>query len=417
MAPIRRTIRRVARKARGPIKAVARAAKREAINQAKRAARQYVSRNPLLGSALRTITGSGDYHFTPSSLVHGNMGTGQAPSFGRTQFRMRRRELIGTVVSSPTAGEFDISTFRVNPGIASTFPWLSGIANNFESWKPHGIALEFVSSSGDAVGSTNTALGTVILAPQYNPYGNDPTDRLTLEGFPGAQSCVPASNLLLGLECRPKDRQATSLLIRNSNVNTASFGSSSDSLFDLCDVFVATVGCQGTSVTLGELWLTYDIELFNPVVPTVLPFNQWLHIEGGGNLPATQLFNADQTGSQGTYRPLLPSDASGVIVPNSSTLTLNNVTPNQFYHVNFRVVTNASGTAPGFSISGTGSPSAMNYAQSPDAGTALASGDSVMYDFYVRFSRGGTQQLSFNTSDTTVIHSLNLDMALSPNDF
>ncbi len=409
MPQVRRTLRRVASKARGPLKAVARAAKREAISQAKKAARSYVSRNPLLGSALRTITGSGDYRFTPSSLVHGTMGTGHSPSFGRTQFRMRRRELIGTVVSSPTAGEFSMATYRVNPGLVATFPWLSGISNNFESWKPHGVALEFVSSSGDAVGSTNTALGTVILAPQYNPYGNDPTDRLTLEGFPGAQSCVPSSNLLLGLECRPRDRQAATLLIRNSNVNTAAFGSSSDSLFDLCDVFIATVGCQGSSVTLGELWITYDVELFNPVVPTTLPYNSWLHIEGNLDGPATQLFKSTMTVQQGLFRPLLPSS----VVPDSSTLTLSNVVPNSTYKCTIVTTANSSGTFPGFSISGTNLV-AGGYHQAPDQGNTAGIGDSIMYEFFFSYTKGGTQTLSIATANTLQFHFLSVDIEMFP---
>jgi hypothetical protein len=39
------------------------------------------------------------------------------------------------------------------------FPWLSNIAQNFESYKLRGLVFEFKSMSGDALTSTNTALG------------------------------------------------------------------------------------------------------------------------------------------------------------------------------------------------------------------------------------------------------------------
>lgn len=57
------------------------------------------------------------------------------------------------------AGTFNYSTWQLNPGQKSLFPWLAGIASNFESYKFHGLVFEYKSMSADALNSTNTALG------------------------------------------------------------------------------------------------------------------------------------------------------------------------------------------------------------------------------------------------------------------
>jgi hypothetical protein len=207
------------------------------------------------------IRGHGDYTVN-RTLGSGSIGT---PSFGTTRITVKRRELLGSIISSPTPGAFQLQKFVVNPGIYETFPWLSGMANNFETWRPSGVIFEFLTLSGTAVGSTNTALGQVIMAPQYNAYALDPTTKVQLEGYPDAVStCVDAS-ALCGIECAKSNRQSDALLVRNANV-VPQAASMSAALFDLCDFYIATNGCQGSSITLGELWVTYEIELWNPIV-------------------------------------------------------------------------------------------------------------------------------------------------------
>ena len=39
-------------------------------------------------------------------------------------------------------------------------------------------------------------------------------------------------------------------------------------LYDFGNFQIATIGLQGTSVNVGELWVTYEIELFKPKVIT-----------------------------------------------------------------------------------------------------------------------------------------------------
>ncbi len=265
---VKKAVRKIAQKAKGPAKRILDAAKREAKNemrQAMKGALVAARRHPLMVAGA-SLAGHGDY--VTNSLMSGS--SQRTPSFGRSRVVMSRRESLGIVYSSSTAGLFSISKYTINPGLASTFPWLSNFTSSFESYKPLGIVFEFKSTSGESVGSTNTALGSVVMGVQYNSYAADPTTRIQLEGFPGAVSVAPFQDALCGVECKVGTRPGNSLLIRNALV--ASPASGTDSLFDVGDFFIATEGCQGTSVALGELWVTYKIELFNPVTP---PYNNW----------------------------------------------------------------------------------------------------------------------------------------------
>lgn len=263
MPNIKKGIRQAANKAKGPAKRIAKAAARQALNELRGGARSFIRGHPLVNAGIRNLLGNGDYQM--NSLVRGN-GRG-VPSFGVSRVIISKREYVGRVVSSPTPGTFLLQKFTINPGLPATFPWLSQIAASFESYKPRGIIFEYKSTSGESVGSTNTALGAVVMAAQYNSFAPDPTSRYQQEAFPNAVSVAPFQDALCGVECKPGLRNSNSLFVRNPSTVTP-VGLASDALFDLADFFISSDGCQGSSVALGELWVTYSIELFNPVLTT-----------------------------------------------------------------------------------------------------------------------------------------------------
>jgi hypothetical protein len=265
---VRRGIKRAARSAGRALKPIAKAAvkaaKQELRNQLGVGAGRLGAR--ALRASRMLLSGQGDYH--ANSIVSGS-NTATTPSFGTTRITMKRRELIGQVVSSSVPGAFTLQKFTVNPADPTTFPWLSQVASVFETWRPNGMAFEFKSTSGTAVGSTNTALGSVILAPQYNPFAMDPINLVQLEGYTDVVVTVPFENAICGVECNPANRQAGALLVRNANV--PAFTLAADTLFDLCDFYVASAGCQGADIVLGEIWVVYSIDLWNPIVPVAPP--------------------------------------------------------------------------------------------------------------------------------------------------
>jgi len=277
----RSALRKIGKQSLTVGKKVGKAAFKAAKNELKQEVRSLINQvKPRLNNVRGLIRGMGDYE-----VLGSNTGGVNQPSFGSTTSTFRKREFVSKIVSSAAAGEFKLDKFTINCGDGTCFPWLSGLANNYESWCPKGIIFEYIPTSGMAVASSNTALGVVVMATQYNPYAVDPNNRVRLEGYPNAVSFAPYQRVCSGVECVPSKRQAETLLIRNSSVGPSTglvIDGGADTLFDLGQFFIATEGVQDSAVTLGELWITYDIQLLNPIVPVSLPFNQGFLVSFSG---------------------------------------------------------------------------------------------------------------------------------------
>lgn len=216
------------------------------------------------------ITGFGDYapiSLEPkqNSLMH-EMDLYGPPSVvnnpASRSVIVRHREFIGDIVTG-TAGAFNLQTFNVNPGLASTFPWLSQMAINFQEWKPLGILFEFRSTSADALNSTNTALGTVVLATDYDATDNVAItfqNKQMMMNHEFSQSAKQSCSILHPLECSPAMNPYSIFHVRNGTEPP----NADLRLTDLGVFGIATFGQQGSNVTIGELWVTYEIEFLKP---------------------------------------------------------------------------------------------------------------------------------------------------------
>lgn len=221
-----------------------------------------------LGKGIGRIIGSGDYVVSGNSLSRSSavtLGHGSVPSFavqGDGSIRVTHREYIGNVVSGP-ANTFSLSAYVLNPGLIQTFPWLRKTAIQYDQWRPNGIVVSFVSSSSSYSGGASQALGTVILATDYDL--NDPLYQDDIQML-NSEFCVSGksdSNIMHPIECDPEQRPVRVLKVRT--------GSHTDNpqWYDLGTLQVATVGVPAANVTLGQLWITYDVtfmkEQLNPL--------------------------------------------------------------------------------------------------------------------------------------------------------
>jgi len=213
------------------------------------------------GNLLGRVTGAGAYQVRSNSLM------GRPPSFGMTSVRVRHQEYLADVYSGfdlvSAATAFDYRQFYINPGLAATFPWLSSIANNFEEYKFHGLIFEFRTTSGQSVASSNTALGTVMMATEYDVLDPPFPSKVAMEAYMFASSTVPSCSVVHAVECQPKQNVDPVLYIRN----TTPPAGADQRLYDLGFFQVATVGMQAAGVNLGEMWVTYDVELLKPKLP------------------------------------------------------------------------------------------------------------------------------------------------------
>jgi hypothetical protein len=212
----------------------------------------------LAGSTLAKWFGHGDYHVKTNSLMGPSSTVGATFSKeGRRGTRIMEREYIGDITSGPLSGgstAFDITGFNLNPTDVTTFPWLSRVASLYDQWEPNGIVFEFISTSSDFNGASQ-ALGAVVMATDYDSFDPPYTSKQQMENADYACSTKPSENLLHGIECDKRERATT--LLYTSTINGAPVTMTTLGRFQ-----VATQGCSVANVTLGELWISYDVTFY-----------------------------------------------------------------------------------------------------------------------------------------------------------
>jgi Viral coat protein (S domain). len=215
----------------------------------------------LANRAQSYISGMGDYDIsgiTQNSLL-GKMSP-TVPQFSNATIsggvRVVHREYIKDILSSQL---FNNEIFPINPGLPSSFPWLSRIAQNFEQYRIHGMIYEFKSGSSDSLNSTNTALGYVIGAVEYNTLNPGYANKLEMENALFCSSTKPSLGMITAVECQPIQTPVSVMYVRTGFESTAVYDRR---LFDLGIFNIATVGMQADGANLGELWVSYDIELY-----------------------------------------------------------------------------------------------------------------------------------------------------------
>jgi len=214
-----------------------------------------------LGSAadrvLGTVFGNGSYKVNYNSITRAG-GPPQFVNLSKSRSTVvTHREFVQDITGS--TGFFS-TVFAISPTNATLFPWLALIGQNYEEYRIHGMLFEFKSTSGNSVSSTNTALGTVIMATQYNPNDLPFTSKITMENYEMATSDGPMRSFLHPLECKPALTVAPQLYVSQANAA----GTTVDlRLTNFGNFTIATVGMQAANV-VGELWVTYQVELIKP---------------------------------------------------------------------------------------------------------------------------------------------------------
>jgi hypothetical protein len=219
-----------------------------------------------LATRLMKLKGSGDYMLSDTPVVNtlfpgksGDFPSGSAAaSFGNTSTstRIRHREYIEDVFTS-TTGTFSISPYSVQPGLSATFQYLAQIAANFEEYIFHGLVFEFVSTTSPY--NTNSAMGSVIMAMQYDAALPPFTSKPQMENSDFAVSSRPDKCIMYGVECA--NQQSNALYVRNGSNAT----NQPINLTDIGTLYVAVQNAGiASGLALGELWVTYDIELRRP---------------------------------------------------------------------------------------------------------------------------------------------------------
>lgn len=213
-----------------------------------------------LGSGIGSVFGSGDY-VMPKYNILANQG--QAPKFVSNGMAntVCHREYLGDVSGSTT---FTGNAYSINPGIGLSFPWLSVVAENYEQYKFHGLIYEFRTTSSE-YNNANASLGAVVMATQYNAADAAFSSKQSMENYEGAVSGKPSISIIHAVECAPNSNVLDDLYVRTGAVPAGQ----DQRLYDIGTFTLATSG-QSSSYVIGELWVTYCVELLKPKLPATI---------------------------------------------------------------------------------------------------------------------------------------------------
>lgn len=153
----------------------------------------------------------------------------------------------------PGSVGFAVTTIPVNAGLNTFAPWLSGIAQRFESYKFEKLNLWFMTESSTAF------TGVVVLAVDYDASEAAPTTKTQVMAYRGrirapawCESCIS--------KCSKEDlSKRTSYYVRSG----AAPANTDIKIYDVGNWFVCTQGQAGTS-TVGEVHIEYTVKLMTP---------------------------------------------------------------------------------------------------------------------------------------------------------
>ncbi len=212
-----------------------------------------------LGAMASKWLGFGDYAVTKNSII--TKSADSIPSMHKEDqtIVLRHKEFVGPLVSSTA---FTVQKeLPLNPGMGSAFPWLATIASRFQEYKFRGVVFHYIPASGSAVASTNSALGTIMFQTSYRASDTAPLSKVEMLNEYCANEVVPSESVIHPIECDPKQNPFAIQYVRSVPVPTGE----SILNYDLGRTFIATQGQQADGNYLGDVWVTYEVELVKPV--------------------------------------------------------------------------------------------------------------------------------------------------------
>lgn len=206
-------------------------------------------------------------------------------------YTLSHREYIGEVKGSV---DYAVTTHTINAGRADVFPWLAGIALNFEMYKFRALSFSLKTQS------PSIATGTMCLAMDFDPTDAPPADKVSVMQYQGVVRGPPWA------DCNYTCPNSGLTRLAKYYVAAAPAGETADvRLQDLGNLQVVTQGQSGDSV-IAELWCEYTVDLLTPQSANRCMF-QTLKVEApfGGSLSGRVVINES---TQGMILSINPTD-------------------------------------------------------------------------------------------------------------
>lgn len=173
-------------------------------------------------------------------------------------FIVSHREFVKDV-SAASAG-YNLGISAVNPGLASSFPWLSQIATRFESYIFD--RLDFIYQP-----VCNTATpGSVMMAVDFDSLDLPPPDKTVFMANQSAVRCSPWDNVRYVSKSKNLHKFGIQRYVRSS----AAPDKSDIKTYDVGNFMVASTNTPAGPTSLGELYVEYTVRFFTPQIQTTI---------------------------------------------------------------------------------------------------------------------------------------------------
>jgi hypothetical protein len=216
--------------------------------------------------------------------------------------------------AAATSGAFYVgSSLPVNPGQASTFPWLSTIAANYQKYKF--LALEFFyEPEVTQYAPTGANIGKVVMAAEYNSSLGAPNNKEDMEDIEPNANDMPYEVIKLRLDPKELNPNSDAKFIRSAGLP----GGSDIKTYDCANIFVANQGQTAATTVLGELHVRYTVMLCDPIILGQLGVPN--------NYSVTSLQDTGAALTNGiNYQPLLAAVSSANVVNTNGVGVINKV--------------------------------------------------------------------------------------------
>ena len=198
---------------------------------------------------------------------------------------IRHKEYLGEIKGSTTFAVQHV--YDINPGISYTFPWLADVAANFQEYRIKGMVFHYVPTSGSAISGTNPAIGSVMIQTSYRATEAQPASKVEMMNEYWATESAPNEAFCHPIECDPKENPFNVQYVRNGTLPATE----NQLMYDLGRTFVATSGQPATGNVVGDLWVSYEIELKKPqVTSTVVSRGSNFNLSVGPTISTTAWF-------------------------------------------------------------------------------------------------------------------------------
>jgi len=198
------------------------------------------------------------------------------------------REYIQDITANTgSPSTFQATQFALNPGQVATFPWLSNVAKNFESYRFKKLKFHYETEAPSSLG------GSLVQSIDYDATDAAPLTKQQAMAYRNAVRSAPWEPC-----CHTSAREDMAKQ-KSYFVRAGALPVGTDiKMYDTGNLFVCTQNVTTASAVCGELYVEYEVELLTPI---------WENLSGTSGV----LYAAGTTG-QSSAAPFGTSPVVGV---------------------------------------------------------------------------------------------------------